>query len=242
MKTSRQAFGKMIGTLKAALNPAAKIPKEQMDAWYLLLGHYPENVLKEALARAAQSWEIANTLPPPGFIVKQIRQMLAEKAQMLWLKLKEAIFEVGSYDSVILEPEVMHILAEYYDGWVGICSRTVTELEFIEKDFCEKYIDICLNPEKMRHITHLPGLTEIHCRAKGFYDYIPDCIDLRGENFDALKLQKRKSAELIAAKHKALAGKTSQDIPIRQLEEMKEILWKKVGLIGRKIPEGSNAN
>lgn len=70
------------------------------------------------------------------------------RAIMAWDVLYKSISRYGAYKSVCFDDKIIHMLIDSFSGWIKLCSHTITQLEFIKREFIKNYQLLCVHPRQ----------------------------------------------------------------------------------------------
>lgn len=94
--------------------------------------------VRRAMTAHATDPDHGHFAPKPADVIRQLRGSSDEQALLAWTRLLGEIRRVGSYGRPELEPKDMEAL-ESLGGWSAVCRSQETDLQWMQKRFCEAY-------------------------------------------------------------------------------------------------------
>lgn len=78
-------------------------------------------------------------LPKIADLQRVLKGRKADRASVAWSKLRKAVGQVGTYDSVVFDDPVIHVVVQDMGGWIAMGSVTDKELPFKAQEFSNRY-------------------------------------------------------------------------------------------------------
>jgi len=94
-------------------------------------------------------------MPKPADLIGWIEGLSENRALRAWSNAMNAIREIGAYESVEFDDNLIHAVIEAMGGWVKLCRMKNDEMPFVAKEFQKYYMAFLRDPPKQ-----LP--TEVH--------------------------------------------------------------------------------
>lgn len=105
--------------------------------------------------------------PKPSDIVRSIEGSTETKALLAWTKVEKTIKQVGRYESVVFDDELIHAVIEDMGGWIYLCSMSYDDLPFRANEFKKRYMGF-INKKPNRHPRVCFGIFELENSKNGF--------------------------------------------------------------------------
>lgn len=131
------------------------LSKVTLDMWWRMFESISDDAFEQACMRHLQA---SKWMPAPSDIFEQLDGKLSEKAMYAWNLVYEAIKRVGSWESVLFEDYVIHMVLADMGGWIRLCESTTDELVFVAKEFQKRYEEKINSLKSGRVKTSLPML------------------------------------------------------------------------------------
>src|SRR5437870_914018 len=98
------------------------ISSHLIDIYWQVLKQYELVDVQNAFQSHVQNPDCGQFFPKPADIVRFIEGSGETKALLAWAKVERAIRQLGSYQSVVFDDSLIHIVIEDMGGWVKLCS------------------------------------------------------------------------------------------------------------------------
>ena len=139
---TKEEFAKGMAVMIGTLNKPAT--DRQMDAYYLLLKDIESPVFLQGIIRLMQE-RVYSNLPAPAeireYCLGNKQEDLIAKAAIAKDKLLKGLQTVGTYQTVVFDDPVLHLIVRDLGGWVKLGSMQMTELEdYLKFKFEKLYI------------------------------------------------------------------------------------------------------
>lgn len=143
-----------------------KKPSEYIfSIYYEALKTFPLEAVERAIGQCIRSHKY-NTLPKPATILEFLEGKEEERSLSAWHQVMNTIKKHGYYESIEFEDKIIHSCVEALGGWAWLCSQSIDNLRFIEKEFLKLYRMFFYYPREP--ITRLVGYLEATNRKTGF--------------------------------------------------------------------------
>lgn len=139
-----------------------------LDVWWNALQQYDLDVIRRALSLHCTNPDTGQFCPKPADVVRMVGGSTKDAALMAWAKVQEAVSRVGSYQSVCFDDPIINRVISEMCGWPGLCAKTMEELPFVEKNFCERYRAYRIRGNTVEHPGYLVGISEANNAQNGF--------------------------------------------------------------------------
>lgn len=137
-----------------------------IDMWFGDLRKYDIRQIYRAFQAHRQDPKNGKFMPKPSDIIRHIDGLPDELAVNAWAKVIEAIRRVGSWGSVEFDDMAIHQVVTQMGGWSKLCSMSLDELSFKQRDFERMYLDAKKSPSEFTP-RYLAGVAEIENFSKG---------------------------------------------------------------------------
>ncbi len=104
--------------------------------WMAILSRYSRDQIVGAFQKHLST---SVYMPKPADIVTIIDGDPTDRASVAWMKVINAIREVGDYSSICFDDPVIHAVISNMGGWVKLCHIREQEVPFVEKAFVQHY-------------------------------------------------------------------------------------------------------
>lgn len=142
------------------------ISKFTVEMWFSDLKEYSIQQVWRAFQAHRKDPVQGKFMPKPADIVRHIDGLPDEKAIHAWAHVYKAISRVGSWGSVQFDDLAIHQAVETMGGWIKLCSMTIDELPFKQREFEKLYLGAVKNIDPSAP-KFLAGTSEIECLKRG---------------------------------------------------------------------------
>lgn len=146
-----------------------------IDLYWLTLRQFSFQEVKHALEAHVLNPDIGQFLPKPADIVRYLQGSSQTQAMKAWTKVYRAIGQVGSYDTVIFDDPLIHVVIDEMGGWIALCKTAEKEIPFRGKEFEKRYMGYVLHPPQT-FSKKLLGRFEAENQLQGIETQRPICI------------------------------------------------------------------
>lgn len=151
-----------------------------MDIWWKAMAPYDLQVVSRALSMHCTNPDAGQFCPKPADVVRMVGGTTKDAAIMAWNKVQAAVSSVGSYRSVCFDDPIINRVLLDLGGWPAMCSKPANEIQFVEKNFCDRY-RVYKTHGDTAHPQYLVGITEADNKSRGFKSQPPMLIGNREE-------------------------------------------------------------
>ncbi len=116
-----------------------KLSSQLLEIYWRSLEPYELNDIKQALNAYIVNPDNGQFIPKPADIIKILSGNSTEKALYAWNKVLKAIRQVGSYNSIVFDDPIIHLILDDMGGWILMCKTNESELSFARYDFEKRY-------------------------------------------------------------------------------------------------------
>lgn len=118
--------------------------------------------------------------PKPAEIRELIEGTKDDRAEIAWARFLGAVRDVGGWDSVDFGDAALHaVIIDIWGGWPEACKLDEDDTPYRHRDFLKAY-RLRANQRGDLRSGHLPGLTEVDNRRRGFLKHIPPVLQIGG--------------------------------------------------------------
>lgn len=124
--------------------------------------------------------------PPNGKFVPKIADIVEiikgdgqDRSLIAWSKFDNALRTLGTYQSVVFDDAIIHLVVDDMGGWCSFETKSEKEWPFIKNDFVNRYKAYTKMPHLHIHQRVLIGRIEAENNLNGYKSPAPVCI---GEN------------------------------------------------------------
>lgn len=133
----KTGFAKMI-TAVAELY-GKKISATLLSIYWAALERFTFADIRQAFTQHVNNPEVGQFMPKPADIVRYLEGDAETHALQAWAKVESAIRHVGSYDSVVFDDPIIHVVIYNMGGWKKICATSSQEMSFKINEFIKRY-------------------------------------------------------------------------------------------------------
>jgi len=116
-----------------------------------------------------------------------------DKAMIAWQQAKQAVKEVGYYQSPDFKDPIISHCIKHIGGWMEFCSVQIKELPFIEKRFMDAYR--LFHKREVKKPLGLLGFHAQNNHKEGHLDDIPEPIQI-GYDDDTLVIEDKQQKQI----------------------------------------------
>lgn len=116
-----------------------KLSVARLEIYWRCLQNYPIEMLRKALDAHALHPDQGQFMPKPADVVRLLEGNHATRALSAFVKVRQAIQQVGAYSSIVFDDPIIHVVINEMGGWIRLCLSTETELSFKAKEFERLY-------------------------------------------------------------------------------------------------------
>lgn len=124
--------------------------------------------VRQALNAHVQNPDTGQFMPKIADIRRMLGGTTRDAALMAWNKVQEAVGRAGSYRSVCFDDPIINRCLLDMGGWPELCAKSMDELPFVERNFCDRYRAYKTHGGSPGHPSYLVGLCEAANAQKGF--------------------------------------------------------------------------
>lgn len=130
-----------------------------LDIYWNLLRHYDLAAVDQAMQRhASRPDKEGSFMPKAADLTVMLVGRSSDQAAVAWSKVDKAVRTVGTYDDVIFDDPLIHVVIAEMGGWAWLGNQTDKEWPFIEKTFITRYQAYRMRGECPEHARRLTGL------------------------------------------------------------------------------------
>jgi len=113
-----------------------KVSDVLMDAYWVALSRLSDAQFQTAVERHMVTGRF---FPKPSELLEDILGTPGDQVAIAWARVRLAIRDHGHSSSVDFGDPRIHVAVRAMGGWVGICSKTVRELDYSGREFAALY-------------------------------------------------------------------------------------------------------
>lgn len=141
--------------------------KFSLGVWLNALNPFSFEEIDAAFTRHSVDPDAGQFMPKPANIVKILGGTSKDQALIAWSKVDEAIRCIGTYESVVFDDAIIHLVISDMGGWVRLGNKTSNEWDFVRNEFESRYKNYTLATRRPTHLPRMVGLTELHNISEG---------------------------------------------------------------------------
>lgn len=163
-------FAKLMAML--ALNASKRNTLERLEMYFEMLKQYSIEDVESAAAIHIRTGEIA-VIPTVGQLCQIIEGRPGERALLAWrVAVDTRDYYYGADFSE--DPLIAYCIEELCDTYIGFCEKTLEELKWLEKRFCDLYQLALRRPDLLAGRSPvMGGLFQMDNRSKGLLVHVP---------------------------------------------------------------------
>jgi len=138
-----------------------------VEIYWQTLRDFEWEDVQRAFKAHARNPDCGQYFPKPADVVRFIEGSGETKALEAWSKVEDAIYHVGSYQSLAFDDAIIHAVLEDMGGWVKLCMVSLEELPFRSHEFQKRYRGFVDKPLK-RYPQYLWGIAECENAKNGY--------------------------------------------------------------------------
>lgn len=142
------------------------LSKPSIAMWFDDLQEYSIEQIRAAFKSHRKDPKNGQFFPKPADIVKAIDGLPDEAATHAWQRVYRAIGRVGSWGSVEFDDPAIHQAIEVMGGWIKLCSMTIDEMHFKQREFEKLYMGAVKHKDPSA-AKYLVGTLEIENAKQG---------------------------------------------------------------------------
>lgn len=128
-----------------------------LSVWMEAFGGYEVSQITKAITLHAVDPERGMYAPKVADIVRIIKGVPTDRAQLAWGKVLGAMESVGAYTDVVFDDAVIHAVVEDLGGWPKLCRLETKDLSYTQHRFCESYKAYAAHTQKFEYPRRLSG-------------------------------------------------------------------------------------
>ncbi len=139
---------------------------ESLKLYWNILKKYDLDGVVNAFNRHVSSADVGQYMPKPADIIKIIDGGGYARSAIAWSQVEKALRQVGTYQSVVFDDPIIHIVLSDMGGWILLGNITEQELPFKAREFEKRYSGYLLR-DTFNYPKKLMGLSESHNETEG---------------------------------------------------------------------------
>lgn len=146
------------------------------EIWFNTLRRFDFESISRAFSTHFQGPDHGKFMPRPADIVRIIEGSGQDSAFQAWTKFEKALGMVGTYESVVFDDPIIHLVIQNLGGWTRQGQITEKEKPFIKNEFIRRYQEIKSRGVIPEYPPKLVGISEGQNRLSGFLDMVPEPV------------------------------------------------------------------
>lgn len=126
------------------------------------------DAVREALGRHLRNTDTGQFMPKIADIIRMLQGSTMDAALTAWAKVDQAVRKIGTYESVVFDDPLIHLVLHEMGGWIAMGTKTEDEWPFVAKEFENRYRGFKARGEVPTYPSKLLGMSEAHNTNKGF--------------------------------------------------------------------------
>jgi hypothetical protein len=147
-----------------------------LDVWWNALKVYDLKAITAAFNRHLMNPDNGQFPPKPADIVKMLQGTTQDSALSAWAKVDKAVRTVGTYQSVVFDDPLIHVVLHDMGGWIALGQKTEEEWPFVAREFESRYRGFKARNEVPEYNRVLLGLSDAANQKNGFKQQPPMLI------------------------------------------------------------------
>jgi hypothetical protein len=144
------------------------LSRTALDIYWNLLRQYDLEAVNQAMQRHASRPDKEGTfMPKASDLTVMLVGRSNDQAAQAWAKVDRAVRTVGTWDDVVFDDPLIHVVVAELGGWAWLGNQTDKEWPFVEKRFCAVYQGYRMRGEQPPHAGILTGIANAHNAASG---------------------------------------------------------------------------
>lgn len=130
------------------------------EMFYNSVKRFGFEAVKDAFSTHIQNPDNGQWMPKPADIIRVIEGGSKDNSFMAWSTVERAIGSVGSYETVVFDDPITHIVINDMGGWINLCKSQQDELKFRGNEFKIRYQSYMGKTSLPDHPPKLYGICE----------------------------------------------------------------------------------
>lgn len=126
----------VVGTGETYDKPVTEL---QLRIWWNALSKFDWLHVKQAFNKHVMTGGSGKYMPRPADIVEMIEGNADDRATIAWGVVLDTLLRIGTYESVVFDDPIIHMVIKDMGGWIKVGEITEAELPFRAKDFAQRY-------------------------------------------------------------------------------------------------------
>lgn len=147
-----------------------------IQVWWQAMRPYDFAAVNDALSRHCINPDNGQFMPKPADVVRMLQGSSRDSALVAWSKVDRAVRTVGTYESVIFDDPLIHVVISDMGGWIGLGSKKEDEWAFVGKEFETRYRGYSSRSECPEYQKVLVGVTQAQNEQMGYRSLPPRLI------------------------------------------------------------------
>lgn len=137
------------------------------EIWWNALRCFDLAAVHEAFSRHCVNPDTGQYAPKPADIVRMLGGSSQDSALVAWAKVDRAVRQVGLYQSVVFDDQLIHRVLHDMGGWIPLGKKTEKDWPFVAKEFETRYRGYRIRSEVPEYPSVLVGEAEAQNRHNG---------------------------------------------------------------------------
>jgi len=146
-----------------------------IELYWRALQHFELKAVEAAFNAHIQDPDHGNRMPLPADIIRLLEGNRYTQASQAWSKVVSAIQHIGTWETVVFDDVIIHVVIEEMGGWIALCQLKQNDLSYRLHEFIKRYSSYILH-KPTDYPNRLCGLIEQHNQQRGLAHQTPFLI------------------------------------------------------------------
>jgi len=186
-----------------------------VDFWIAGLAEYDLESIKNAFTTHMKTPPQGRFLPKLADITDILKGDSQDRSLVAWAKFDRTLRTIGSYQSIIFDDPIIHLIISDMGGWCSFDSKTEDEWPFVRNEFINRYKAYSKMNKLPMHHKVMIGKTQMENEKNGYAS--PEPIAIGAAEQVALVYKTGRSRQNIEPKRLSDVLNSSEGIDFRQI-------------------------
>lgn len=162
-------FDDFVDVMQLVAEQYGKTPSDGLISlyWQGLKG-YEFNAVRDAIGRHLANTDNGMFMPKIADIIRMMQGSSLDSALSAWAKVDRAVRQIGTYETVVFDDQIIHKVLHDMGGWLSLGTKTDDEWPFVAKEFENRYRGFKSRNECFEYPAKLIGLFEASNTKENF--------------------------------------------------------------------------
>lgn len=137
------------------------------EMFYNSVKRFGYEAVRDAFSTHIQNPDTGKWMPKPADIIQAIEGGGKDNSLLAWSLVERSIGTVGSYETVVFDDPITHLVIKDMGGWISLCQGQQDELKFRGNEFKTRYQAYMGKTDLPNHPPKLYGICESENSGKG---------------------------------------------------------------------------